>query len=337
MTTETGAGAALPEGILELHSKVDSATSTAVQLRLAGDIRPSERTDFVFILDVSPTLQESIRTGEFASQTYGILENVLEYDDDGIDFILASTLSDDSSHKTAIWNLLASGATPAVDILTAAHTAFDAGQCVSAADIAAALARPEASSSLASVLAPAIRHAKGIRKPRGRLFIEIITDGRIDDLDAVVAEISSMSNECDQKGEDSARYRIHMLGIGDADRKTIDYLDDGIEDVAPVDIVASTIATDHQNPAESIFKEMQAYMTGGDAGFLELSAPGLTGANLNGEPMESMGGGTFSAAFERVALEVNLALTFKADPTPVNLELIVGGLATILDIPPASA
>ena len=92
----------LPEGVVQLTSSIRSETATEVQLLLAGEVRPSERTDFVFILDVSPTLQETIRSGEYARETFGILQRVLQYDDDGIDFILGSTLIPDQSTPSTV-------------------------------------------------------------------------------------------------------------------------------------------------------------------------------------------------------------------------------------------
>ena len=337
MTTQDHDSTALPDGVLSLSSQAAGENSTAVLMTLAGDIRPSERTDFVFILDASPTVQESMRTGEFGRETSAVLQHVLEFDDDGIDFILGSVLSSDPETQAQVWNAMAAGAPPSTALLTGAHGAADVGQCITADDIEEVLGRVEASSGLASVLAPAIRKAREIRKPRGRLFIEIVTDGRVDDLQSVVDEIASMSRECAQEGEDRARYRLHILGIGDVDRKKIDYLDDGIEDVAPIDIVASTVASDHPNPAETIFKEMKAYMTAGDLGLLSLSAKGLVGASLNGVPMEDNGGGEFSESIEELSVELNLALTFKEAPEPVDLELFVGGLDPImLTIPTAT-
>ncbi len=336
MTTEAHDSTALPEGVLSLSSQAAGENSTAVLMTLAGDVRPSERTDFVFILDASPTVQESMRTGEFGREASAVLQHVLEFDNDGIDFILGSVLSSDPDTQAQVWKAMSAGGPPSAALLAGAHGAADVGQCITADDLQSVLDRPEASSGLASVLAPAIRQAREIRKPRGRLFIEIVTDGRVDDLQAVVNEIASMSKECGTEGEDEARYRIHMLGIGDVDREKLDYLDDGIDDVAPVDIVASTVAADHPNPAETIFKEMKAYMTGGDLGFLSLSASGLTGASLNGKPMEDNGGGEFSESIESLSVELNLALTFKEAPVPVNLELIVGGLDPIMTIPTAT-
>jgi hypothetical protein len=338
MTIDTNDAKALPEGVLSLSSTAAGEHGSAVLITLAGDIRPSERTDFVFVLDASPTVQESIRTGEYGRQASAVLQHVLEFDDDGIDFILGSVLSSEPTTQAEVWKAMAAGGAPSAALLSGAHGAADAGQCITADDIQAVLDRPEASSGLASILAPAIRQAREIRKPRGRLFIEIVTDGRVDDLQAVVDEIAAMSQECGTEGEDEARYRIHLLGIGDVDREKLDYLDDGIEDVAPVDIVASTVAADHPKPADTIFKEMKAYMTGGDLGFLSLSASGLVAASLNGKPMEDNGGGEFADSIEEIAVELNLTLTFKETPVPVDLELIVGGLEPIvLTIPTASS
>jgi hypothetical protein len=330
MTHDSHSAAELPEGISALRVSATSPTSLSAVVQLKGDVRPSERTDFVFVLDASPTMQESIRNGEFRRHTFALLREVLAFDDDGVDFIVGSALTDDAQAKAAVWRALASGSPPDHALLQRAHIARLAGQCASDADVDAILEQPDASSGLGSFVAPALRLARQQRKPRGRLFIELITDGRIDDMDEAIQEIASMSKECGEPGSDRARYRLHILGVGDVDRDALRKLDEGLGTVAPVDIVASTLAAEHPQPAQTIFKEMQAYLTSGDAGLLEISAPALVSARINGEEMVEDGGGSFSISFERLALEFNLELEFSGPPTPTKLELMVGGMDPIL-------
>lgn len=315
-------------GLLSATATITGPTSASWVVRVDGSLTPAERTDFVFILDASPTMQASIASGQLASAAADVLEYVSRFDDDGIDFFLASAVQPDSRGFAELKEHLARGAAPPADVVVAAHGATSVGQCVDRDDIDRVLGSPDLMYSVGSVLAPALRAAREIRKPRGRLFIEILTDCRPDDLDALVTAIAEMSQDC-KDGGDEGRYRLHILAVGDVDKKTMDYLDDGLGDVAPIDIVASTVAAETDAPAKTIFKEMQAYMTNGDLGFIEARAPGLKSMTLNGEPMEDQGGNCFSSAFERLPLEMNLDASFDRRPSALSLELVVGGLDPI--------
>ncbi len=317
--------ASLPAGVVKADVTRTGATTTRVAIRLDGSVRPSERTDFVFVVDVSATMQAVIEDGSLASTMWSLLQYVSQFDDDGIDFFLASTLSADSAGAAVVLAALAAGRSPTDSELANAHGVVSVGQCATLTDIQGILASEAANGGLAGVLTPALRAARGKRKPDGRLFVQLITDARLVDDDAFVREIAAMSTDC-RVSRDEARYRIHVLGLGDVDRDRVARWDDGIGDVAPVDIVASSIAADVTDIAAEIFKEMQAYMTGGEVGLLDVRGDRIKSVAVLGQQMEDDGSGAFASAFEQLPLDFFLDFEFEGEPGAVEIDISVGGL-----------
>lgn len=315
----------LPPSLNSVVMERTGASSTRTTVSLSGTARPSARTDIVFVLDVSATNREAIESGRMADTVWKVLEFVNEFDDDGVDFFLASTLQPGSDGASRVAAALQEGRAPTDSELAASHGATFAGQAASRADLDRILSIDTGSMGLAGVLAPALRAARGQRKPAGRLFIEVVTDGQVVDGDAVIREIVEMSNDC-AAAADKARYRLHILGIGDIARETLSHWDSGLDDVAPVDIVASDAADSMQDGAQQVFREMRrSFMSVCDTALLEVHAANLTGARAMGAELgpDESERGRFVESREQLPPDVVFDLSYAGAPTPTSLSLTI--------------
>ena len=318
----------LPKGVQAGSVERLGDTQLRVSLKLAGDARPSERTDFVFVVDVSCTMQEMIDNGELAEYVWGLLQHVSQFDDDGIDFYLASTISLTGSGAAQVLDALQSGRAPTDAETAAAHGCTSVGQCTTLEDVKRVLIVDGAASGLAGVLAPALQAARAKRKPDGRLFIEVVTDARIVDDDAFINQIASMSQEC-RDGRDEARFRLHVLGVGDVDTDRLKHWDSGLGDIAPIDIVATSLALKNKDIGAEIFKEMKSFLSSGEAGLIEVKGTGVAQVTVGNTAADDGGDGSFLASLEQVPLELVIDVTFKGRPSSFLIDLSLGGLDPI--------
>ncbi len=315
--------AQLPAGIRAIRCERTGPSSVRAVVSIEGDVRPSARTDIVFILDVSATTRELVESGQMGSLAWKVLEYVNQFDDDGVDFFLASTVDGASAGAQAALAALAAGRAPTDPELAAAGGVVDAGQAATSDQIAAMLAVPSAQTGIAGVLAPAIRAARSKLKPKGRLFIQVITDANIVDVDAVIAEIADMSRLCEQSGN-RAMYRMHILGIGDVNTDLLARLDEGLEEIAPVDIVASDVASALEDGVQRVFKEMRrSYLAVGDLGIVSVNNPALdvVGVGAARAEADDYEPGAFMLSPEQPAPDLEFDLEFKGEPVPVDVSL----------------
>jgi hypothetical protein len=323
MTQRSGLGGVLPEGVTDARVQRAADGTLHAVVSLAGEARPSARTDIVFVLDVSATNRAALESGRMAETVWRVLEYVHQFDDDGVDFFLASTLLPSGDAVDAVVDALGEGRAPTEAELAAAHGFLSAGQASTRAQVEAMLDLDGGTIGLAGVLAPALRAARSKLKPGGRLFVQVVTDGQIVDREAVVAEIADMSRQCGQS-ENKAMYRLHLLGLGDVNQELFEHLDSGLDAVAPIDIVASDDASAMADGAACVFKEMRrSYLSVADNAIVTVRGVGLTSVTARGEhgTPDDYESGEFMLSLEQVPPELAFEFGFENTPSPVTVSL----------------
>lgn len=303
---------------LEIVNVEGNTVSLALRFNKANlKPQPAPNTDIVFVIDASGSMGQLYESGQIQQATWRILEHVLEYDDDGIDFFLHSAGTRDMAKLRALAPKL-QNKTATLDDVRAVIGVRELGQIADREQLNAALNLDSLDFGLATICAPALDAAMAKRKPNGNLFIELITDGSFNDDDEVKRKIIEMSKMC-QREKNPNMFRIHILGIGDGvNEEYLNELDEGLSGVAPIDIVAFDKADKVQESPGLIFKELErGFMTVGNNGTVEVTgakAKKITNAyNGVGEPE--------LLVLERVPQSLLLDIDFPSKPTSFGIDI----------------
>jgi hypothetical protein len=279
--------------------------------------QPAPNTDIVFLIDASASMGELYASGAIQGAVWNILEHVLEYDDDGIDFFLHSASTRDMNRMRQVIEKIQSQ-TATLEDVKAVVAPRDLGQIADRAQLDKALGLDQYDFGFATLCAPALDAVMKKRKPNGNLFIELVTDGTFNDDDDVKRKIIEMSKMCAQ-AKNPNMFRIHILGIGDGvNEEYLNELDEGLSGVAPIDIVAFDKADRVQQSPQLIFKELEkGFMTVGNNGTVEVKgakAKKITNAyNGVGEPE--------MLVLERVPQALLIDIDFESKPTAFGLDI----------------
>jgi hypothetical protein len=279
--------------------------------------QPAPNTDIVFLIDASGSMGEMYASGAIQGAVWNILEHVLEYDDDGIDFFLHSAGTRDVNRMRDVMAKI-QNQTATLDDLRAIVTTRELGQIADRAQLEKALKLDELDFGMATLCAPALDAAIKKRKPNGNLFIELVTDGSFTDDDDVRKKIVQMSKMC-ADAKNPNMFRIHILGIGPGVNEAyLNELDEGLT-AAPIDIVAFDKAQQVQNSPQLIFKELErGFMTVGNNGTIEVTggakAKTITNA-YNGVGAPEM------LVLERVPQALSIDIEFASKPAAFGLDI----------------
>jgi hypothetical protein len=279
--------------------------------------QPAPNTDIVFVVDASGCMHDLYRTGAIQDAVWNILSYVLEYDDDGIDFFLHSAATDDTDRINRLLPRIRAGQGTQDEIRSLVRVR-SLGQIADRKQLDAALNLRDSEFGMGTVCAPAFAAAEAKRKPEGNLFIELVTDGAFMDRDDVIRQIVGMS----KKAHSSKKYnmfRVHILGIGaQVDERFLHQLDEGLSNVAPLDIVAYDLARDVKDSPGLIFKELEkGFMTVGNNGTVEIKGAKPTKITnaYNGVSDPEM------LVLERVPQTLELEVEFPSLPTSFTLDI----------------
>ncbi len=279
--------------------------------------QPAPNTDIVFVIDASGSMHEMYATNKIQDAVWSILEYVLEYDDDGIDFLLHSASNGDQDAVQRLIPRLQNRTAGIEDVLKLL-TVKDIGQVADRKQLDRALALRDTDYGMGTACAPALKAAMEKRKPNGNLFIELVTDGTFMDNDEVIKQIVSMSKAA-HAAKNPNMYRIHILGIGDqVDEKFLKTLDEGLSGLAPIDIVAFDLAKNVKDSPGVVFKELErGFMTVGNNGTVEVK-----GAKIKKITNSYNGvGDPELLVLERMPQTLELNIEFETLPTTFDLEI----------------
>jgi len=280
--------------------------------------QPAPKTDIVFLVDASGSMHDMYASGKIQDAIWQVLEYVLEYDDDGIDFLLHSASNGDMDAVQRLIPRLQNRTAGIEDVIRLLEVK-DIGQIADRKQLDRALNLRDQDYGMGTACAPALRAAQKKRKPDGNLFIELVTDGAFMDNDEVIKEIVSMSKAA-HAAKNPNMYRIHILGIGDqVDEKFLKTLDEGLSGLAPIDIVAFDLAKNVKDSPGVVFKELEkGFMTVGNNGTVEAKGSAKVKKitnSYNGISDPEL------LVLERMPQTLELKIDFETLPTTFDLEI----------------
>lgn len=304
---------------VEITGVEGNTVSVALRFKQSVTPRPAPNTDIVFVLDASGSMHELYKSGQVQNAVWSVLNHTLQYDEDGIDFFLHSSLSSDRARVMQVVQKAQNKQPITLDELAAITVVKSIGQIADRAQLNAALSLADTDFGFATIVAPALEAAMSKKKPNGNIFIELVTDGAFNDKDEVKRVISKLSHACKNEKRPNM-VRIHITGVGsELDVKFLEELDEGLSAIAPIDIVAFDKADKINEAPQMVFKELEkSFITVGSAGAVQIKgtdikmvADGNTGV---GDPE--------MLSLERVPQLLTLDVTFSGKPSSFEVDVM---------------